>query len=505
MSGKFMKIKKLIIPTLTMVIIASQLMGCSAMTQNELADMLKKGEQIEIEVYTPEHVQDEQGEQSPLIWEQLALLETNPTLRKSWDDTLGIIGSQETKNGILYINEEGEQDINNTLRVALHNTEFQKILSASASDKILSSLAEAVVNNYTDLEIVDTNNRNEVLKAVYMGINSYFNLLPDSIPSYCNADSTITRAQFMAMVFRADTPVQELEANDTFNNLVGQSEYNLYAQGVADNSYLDIEYKGINPQTYNSNITRAEVIYTLVSRYYNDELQSIDLKNTQVTFSDCTNAGNIAADQKIIKDATTKDYWKSYELAYALQNADQGMPEEIYRAMVVAYQNGLIGTETRWDEAATLSESLELLVKALINEEGTVTYTAKLGSVSGYEVETETNTPEDANTELEGNGNGADTPIPDDFPYVDREVETETETEVGAKTETGSEQAPVSSEQPVQQQPVQQQPVNTPVPEAQTQASQPVNTMPGGSNFGSIPVDNSGTGEGAIGSFGTYE
>lgn len=35
MSGKFMRVKRFIIPTLTAVIIASQLMGCAAMTQSE--------------------------------------------------------------------------------------------------------------------------------------------------------------------------------------------------------------------------------------------------------------------------------------------------------------------------------------------------------------------------------------------------------------------------------------------------------------------------------------
>lgn len=36
MSGRFMTIKRIVIPTITMVIIASQLMGCAAVTQSEL-------------------------------------------------------------------------------------------------------------------------------------------------------------------------------------------------------------------------------------------------------------------------------------------------------------------------------------------------------------------------------------------------------------------------------------------------------------------------------------
>lgn len=388
MKSGYLKNNRIMMGISILALSGSLLAGCGK--SDPLSEMFKSGEQIEISVYEPEHIQDEQGEQDQLIWEQLALLSTNPNLRKSWDNTLGIIGSQESKNGILYVNEAGEQDINNTLRVALHNTEFQKILSASASDSTLSALANAAVSNYADLEINDGNNRNEVMKAIYMAINGYFNLLPDNVPNYCNADSTLTRAQFMAMVFRADNPVQELESDGVFTNIVGASEYNIYAQGVASDSYLDLEYKGLNPQTYNSNITRGEVIYLLVSHYYSNELQLVDIKNSGVTFSDCTNAGNIAADQKVVKDATTKDYWKSYELAYALQNADDGMPEEMYRAMVVAQQNGLIGSETRWDEACTLSEAIELLVKAILNEKGFSNYTAKLGTMNtGFTSETE--------------------------------------------------------------------------------------------------------------------
>ena len=33
MSGKFMSVKRVIVPTITMLIIASQLMGCSSVSQ----------------------------------------------------------------------------------------------------------------------------------------------------------------------------------------------------------------------------------------------------------------------------------------------------------------------------------------------------------------------------------------------------------------------------------------------------------------------------------------
>ena len=66
MSGKFMRIKKLILPTLTMVIIASQLMGCAATNESELLQMLNTGQQIEIEIATP--ISEEQGEEKTLDW-----------------------------------------------------------------------------------------------------------------------------------------------------------------------------------------------------------------------------------------------------------------------------------------------------------------------------------------------------------------------------------------------------------------------------------------------------
>lgn len=475
MSGKFMKIRKLVIPTLTMVIIASQLMGCSALTQSELLKMINDHQQIEIEVAVPAFHEVGQGEESALVWVELAQLETNPALRGSWDDTLLITRTDTGKNGILYVNAAGENENNNTLFVALHNREVQKIFE---DDSIMKSLADSVVNNYADLEIADSNNRNEIIKAVYMGINGYFNLLPDNTPNYSNAHSTITRAQFMAMVYRADTPVQELASNSTFDDLVGQSDYNLYSQEVAENSYLDLESKSLNNMTYNGNITRAEAIYTLISRYYNDELQAVNPANSGVTFSDAKDGGDIASAQKFIEDSNAKDYWKSYELTYALQNADDGLPTDLYKALVVAYQNNIITTETRWDEAITLSEAMELLVKAIMNEKSVDTYTAKLGSVSGYEVDNEEdNIQSDNNTTFQGNGSGVDLVIPDDFPYVDR-----------SETEVIETPAPEIVEQPKVEQPKQevQQPVQT---------STPVNSMP--TRTDGSDRTNSATGTGA--------
>lgn len=364
-----MSVKKIVIPTLTVVIMMSQLLGCKAVSQSELLQMINNGDMIEIEVAVPKN--QEQGEEQSILWEQLALLTTNPDLRKEWDNTLNITSFSNGKNGVLYVNPTGENEPNNTLRVALHNREFIKFLEDNST---LSELAEAVDKNYVDVDSEDT------MKSVYMGINGYFNLLPDNTPNYANPDSTLQRNEFMAMVYRAETPVKDLKEDNAFTTAVGKSDYNIYAQGIADDSYLDLASKSLNNMTYNGTISRAEAIFLIVNRYFAEDYKNVDL--TGVTFTDAKDGGNIAEKQKFIEDATAKDYWKSYELTYALQNPDQGLPTDLYKALVVAQNRGLIdaNTDTRWDEALTKSEAIELLVEALKQETGIQIFTYDNGN-----------------------------------------------------------------------------------------------------------------------------
>lgn len=130
----------------------------------------------------------------------------------------------------------------------------------------------------------------------------------------------------------------------------------------------------------------------LVSRYFADDLKDVDTKS--VTFSDAKDGGDIAGEQKFIEDTKEKDYWKSYELAYVTQNPDGGLPTDLYKALVVAKNKGLIGNETRWDEALTRSEAVEFIVGTLRLETGIDQFSAKQGLVDGYEVEITTETEE---------------------------------------------------------------------------------------------------------------
>ena len=123
MSGRFMKIKRFVIPTLTMVIIASQLMGCAAASPSEIKKMLDTGREIEIEIATPISV--EQGEAQSLIWIQLDQLETYKEFRVELDDIMKTVTyGNHSKNGIAYVNLEGKQEGNNTLYNAFMNRKF---------------------------------------------------------------------------------------------------------------------------------------------------------------------------------------------------------------------------------------------------------------------------------------------------------------------------------------------------------------------------------------------
>lgn len=404
----------LLIGNLALVTMVS---GCAAANQSEMLQMINNGDQIEIEVAVP--INEEQGTVESITWEELASLTTNDTLRSEWDDILGIINTETGKNGVLYVDVTGVNNNNNTLQMALHNRAFVKLMEDEDS---LLELAEASMSQYADLDA------EEEMKAYYMGINGYFNLLPDATPNYCNADSTLTRLEFMSMVTRAETPVQELEADTAFATAVGNNELNIYAQEVADSSYLDIESKSLNNMTANGTITRGEVVYMLMNHYFPNELANVDLSTANL--SDCIDGGNIAETQNFIEDGVAKEYWKSYELVYAIQNPDQGVPTDIYKALVLAEQMGIINSETRWDEGITKAEAIELLVSALMQETSIEVFNYNQGTITGYEA------PEDAVVDENTNPNDIGHEYaPTEEEEVVEEETTETTTEEETQTE----------------------------------------------------------------------
>ena len=102
MSGKFMKIKRIVIPTITLIIMTSQLLGCSSVTSKEMLDMIDRQEAIVIEV--PEPISEEQGTTIEYEWTELASLTTYPEFRTTFDDTFNIVPyGTGGKAGTVYI------------------------------------------------------------------------------------------------------------------------------------------------------------------------------------------------------------------------------------------------------------------------------------------------------------------------------------------------------------------------------------------------------------------
>lgn len=348
-----MKIKKAFIPTITAIIIASQLAGCGAATQTEMLEMIGNQQEICIEVAVP--INEEQGEEIELDWTELAYRDNYPEFRLAFDDLLGITAhGADGKNGVVYVDMEGNHTNNSTLRYAMNNAKFNEMLNSSKED-----LNKAIKDVYADIE-------DEHLQLAIL--NAYFNIFNDNEPNYFNANETLGRAEFLAGVFKAENPVSDLEAGDELRSLVdatGTDETVDFVNAMLENgaSYLTLEDESLNASTYNGTITRAEAIYTLVKMYYGDELAKVE-DNAKVSFNDAKNGGDIATKQGFItKDGVEQKYWKSYELQYAIENPDKGIPDDLYKALVIAEKHGIITEEaSRWDEGLTKSEAIEMIM-----------------------------------------------------------------------------------------------------------------------------------------------
>ena len=265
-----------------------------------------------------------------ISWTPVGELTDHAELRASIDKYLGVTGEGKSKQGSLYTNIKGKNDYNNVFSVAMNNSAVEKALNTNKN-----FIANAACNSYTDLDIDDEE------KCVNMALNAYFNLLPDGTEA--NADASLTRAQFMAMVMRADTPVTEIQTDTAFEKSVGQSEYNRYAQSVNKDSYLTL-----NNQLYNSSMTRAEAVYTIVSRYYADNLKNAS--SSASCYTDAKDGGAVAKSDR------------ASALNNSISNPDSGMDRELYKGLCVAKEKNLLtSARSRWDEAITKNEAIALL------------------------------------------------------------------------------------------------------------------------------------------------
>ena len=370
MSGKFMNVKRIIIPTLTMIIITSQLMGCASVSQDEALNLLRQGDQIEIEIATPKDTVKE--EKDTLPWEQLASLSTYSAFRSAFDTALGVVPtSDSSKNGIVYTNLAGDQDGNNTLYNAMMNRKFYS--NYWENEAVQSEVQKALASQFTDVD-------EDTITARYAALGVYFDLLPTKEQPEFHGDDSLSRAEAMTLIMRAETPVTESESPETFVDFVNavgsESPYTNYAGYLMNDSYLTIDTGSLTSKTFTSTISRGEYIYMLMNHYFKEDMSTVDTKAT--SFSDAKDAGDLSTTKAFEKYDGSKDCWQTAELANAIANPDDGCPTRMYKALVLANTLDIVNKETRWDEGLSRSEAIQLLAD---------TY-AKLAEVKGYPIDT---------------------------------------------------------------------------------------------------------------------
>lgn len=374
MSGKYMKLKKVVIPTLTMVLISSMLFGCSATTKEETYDMLQQSTEIELEYAVPEYDAAEDSKVSLLPWLQLSSLETHPELRSAFEEYLNITGETGNKEGTLYYNPETQQaDQNVTLYMATKNS---AISSYFANIDAMTKLGEIATENYTDVDVDDAS-------APYATINAYFELLPDQVDGQFDGDSTISRAQAMTLVMRATTPVsvvkgQELEGSPVedadFTSVVGESQYTNFAAPMNEYSYINTD-NGLTEQSFNGTMTKGEYIALVTNYIRADYLATLEewgytdlySDTSDITISTVSDAGNI-------------------KYSEAISDASKGVPTDLYETFKLAIKNGYLAEADLedWDSALTKADAVSLFITMATN------YTSNVGNTLYSQYQTPT-------------------------------------------------------------------------------------------------------------------
>lgn len=347
MSGKYMKIKRVIIPTLTMVMLSSMLFGCASATKQDTYNMLQESTEIELEYAVPDYDNAEDSKVELLPWIQLASLETHPELRTAFEELVGVTTEEDgTKSGIVYTDENGDRNQNNTLFNALGNTSFT--INCIRDAEQIEKLEEIANNEYTDIE------ENQGVSAV---INAYFELLPDQEDGQFDGDATISRAQAMTLLMRATTPVNDAQAPDEdadFTKAVGETQYTNFAAPMDEYAYLNTE-NGLNDKTFNTTMSRGEYIYMLTKYIYGDTYaqRMEEAAKEDETLSDDLSLTNI----KDGGDISLQD---------AINNVENGLPTDMYNTLARAVALGFITEDNlNWDEAITKSEAISLFIDAV--------------------------------------------------------------------------------------------------------------------------------------------
>ena len=342
MSGKFIKVKRVVVPMAALVLLSTQLMGCAALEKEQESDV-SSSTFVQVEVTdntsstsTPEEKAPVEKVE-PLKWSPLYSLMSYSNIRNVAKEVLGI----KALEGSVFIDLDGHQEMNNTLYNALRNEEFAK--TQLENKEITDKLCEAVKKTFAD--IGDT--ENEQMAAFF---NSFWELLPeengkDSVEF--NGSKALTRAQAMTLVMRAMTPVEKNNKpneNKLFTEAVGDSVYTDFAQYFDSKVYLNTQ-NGLNEKTFNADMTRAEYIWLCLSSVFTEaELNEIDINGIEL--SDCEVGENETLEQ-------------------ALSSPANGLPAPMVNMLQKANALGIISSDTDWERSVTKADAIDLFVNTV--------------------------------------------------------------------------------------------------------------------------------------------
>lgn len=385
-----MKARKMVIAVFAAVL-AVQMAGC-----NKTIDTNKP---VVIDVSVSDSDIESEAE---LTWTELGTLTTYEEMRTAVDAVFGNEVVDGLKYGPFYIDTTGAQCTNNTLKVVLGNRYVAEMFATGGTVDIEkldptnlgaievseettedgTSAMESAFNNSLDATYTDLSDSDRTPAL----INAYFNLLPDSTPNYFNGGDTLSRAEAMALVTRATTPVMTLTAVDGFEESVTGTDFDQYINYAAqqnDNAYINTSDKSLTPDNFKGAMSRAEFIYLVMNDVYTTEaVQAFDTTNTAL--KDCINAGDLSAELKI-SDA---DHCNSQTLSHSLKNVDKGVCTALYNSLAMAVDKGVITPETRWNEGITKAEAIEIVFNAFsayYEDNGYLVNNADKGSLQALE------------------------------------------------------------------------------------------------------------------------
>jgi len=365
--------KKKIITLVLVVMAFVNIVGCTS-KKEDLAKSIDKRVLVEVAPVVPQEAkpatiaEDEDG-----LRVEVGKLETHREARIDMDDALLVTRNDKNgKNGVIYVDLEGNQTDNTTLLYAFSNKKFvEKYWNNSDVEQLLRAAADKAY----------TGTSQYYKKAAF--ISSYFNLMDSNTEEFGEND-LVTRRQYMEYLYKIGNPVEEIKAEDWFSTVVGVNNSNIYCQEVDNECIINAKSEALNDINYNGYISRFEVVYSMLNTYFPDKLVA-NISDKEPNYNDVVNGGNIALQQgfRYIDEETGeekgKPYWQAYLLKYNYENHEEAY-KDIYSVMAVCKELGLLQNEdgelaeSKWYEAATKGDIINFTTELL----------EKYSEVNGY-------------------------------------------------------------------------------------------------------------------------